>query len=147
RERGSNKTVVASAAKSKSNQVAARSAPKDLGMDGEGRYYIVQSGDSLYTIAQKYSTSVAELQRLNKMKRGRVLKVGMKLKVPNPNSSSAREVARIKVHVVKRGENLSRIAAKYNVSMTDLTEKNKIRNPSSLVVGARILIPPAEARQ
>ncbi len=117
-----------------------------ISISSDGRYYIVQSGDSLYTIARKYSTSVSELQRLNSMKRGRTLKVGMKIRVPSPDSSSVREVAKTKVHVVKRGENLSAIAAKYNVSMTDIKEKNKIRNPASLVVGSRIVIP-GESKQ
>lgn len=113
----------------------------------DGRYYIVQSGDSLYTIARKYSTSVSELQRMNQIKRGKVLKVGMKLKVPTPDSSSVQESVKAKVHVVRRGENLSEIAAKYNVSMTDIREKNKIRNPASIIVGSRILIPAAEAKE
>lgn len=119
----------------------------------DGRHYIVQSGDSLYTIARKYSTSVSELQRLNNIKRGRVLKVGMKIIVPGPDSTSMNrgvastvakapaKKAKNKVHVVRRGENLSAIAAKYNVPMTDIKEKNNIRNPSSLMVGARIVIP------
>ncbi len=126
-------------------------APKNtVTISSDGRYYIVQSGDSLFTIARKYATSVSELQRMNNIKRGRTLKVGMKLKVPTPGSSSAREVAtevaqskktKSKVHVVRRGENLSVIAAKYNVAVSDIKEKNKIRNPASLVVGARIVIP------
>ncbi|MNT69076.1 putative cell wall hydrolase LytN precursor [compost metagenome] len=96
----------------------------------------------MYTIAKKYSTSVAELQRLNKIRRGRMIKVGMKLKVPGPDtSSSAREVVKNKVHVVRRGENLSAIAAKYNVEIGDIKSRNKIRNPSSLLVGARLVIP------
>lgn len=118
----------------------------------DGRYYIVQSGDNLSTIARKYSTSVAELQRMNNIKRGRSLKVGMKLKVPAPGSSAIAkvnsDVAKAKVakpkgrvHVVRRGENLSVIAAKYNVAVSDIKERNKIRNPASIMVGARIVIP------
>lgn len=131
-------------------------APKNtVTISSDGRYYIVQSGDSLFTIARKYSTSVSELQRMNNIRRGRTLKVGMKLKVPTPGSSSAREVAtevaqskktKSKVHVVRRGENLSVIAAKYNVAVSDIKERNKIRNPASLVVGARIVIP-SEVKQ
>lgn len=114
----------------------------------DSRYYVVQSGDSLGAIARKYSTSVSVLQRLNKMKRGKVLKVGMKLKVPSPdNSSSAREVYKAKFHVVRRGENLSAIAAKYKVSAAEIQEKNKLRNPGSLLVGSRILIPSTESKQ
>lgn len=111
-----------------------------------GRYYVVQSGDSLFSIAQKYSTSVSELQRTNNIKRKTKLKLGMKLKIPGAgDSSSAREVARNKVHVVKKGDNLTDIAAKYNVSLNQLKQKNKIRNPASLIVGARLVIPAAEA--
>lgn len=137
---------------SKSSVVAKKTATSEkveLSISSDGHYYIVQTGDSLFTIARKYSTSISELQRLNNIRRGRTLKVGMKLKVPSSegDSSSAQEVLKTKVHVVKRGENLSGIAAKYNVSMSDIKEKNKIRNPASLVVGARILIPAAEANQ
>lgn len=109
----------------------------------DGRVYIVQSGDSLYTIARKYSTSVAELQRMNNIRRGNVLKVGMKLRVPggDDSSSASGNVNKAKVHVVRRGENLSDIAEKYKVSLTDIRTKNNIRNPSSLAVGERILIP------
>lgn len=126
-----------------------------VSVSSDGRHYIVQSGDSLYTIARKYSTSVSELQRLNNIKRGRTLKVGMKIIVPTPDSTSmkrgvassvakaapVKKPAKGKVHVVRRGENLSVIAAKYNVPMTDIKEKNNIRNPSTLMVGARIVIP------
>jgi membrane-bound lytic murein transglycosylase D len=86
---------------------------------------------------------------MNNLKRGRLIKIGMKIRVPggSPDSSSAREVAKNKVHVVKRGENLSDIASKYNVSLSDIKTKNKIRNPSSIVVGARLVIPPTESNQ
>lgn len=111
----------------------------------DGRYHIVQNGDSLYTIARKYNTSVANLQRLNNIRRGRVIKVGMKIRVTPPDSSARGTASAKKVHVVKRGENLSVIAAKYNVPMSDITKKNKIRNPASLIVGTRIVIPNVEA--
>ncbi|AHI05291.1 membrane-bound lytic murein transglycosylase D precursor [Bdellovibrio bacteriovorus W] len=107
----------------------------------DGRYYIVQSGDSLFSIAKKYNTTVAELQKINSIRRGRVLKVGMKLKVPGMDSTATRATSKAKVHVVRRGENLSLIAAKYKVTTADLKANNKLRNPSSLAVGERIVIP------
>lgn len=130
-----------------SNSVVPNKVKLVVGSDGQ--YHVVQSGDSLFTIARKYSTSVSELKRLNKLSRGRILKIGTKIKVPSltADSSSVHDIAKAKIHVVKKGENLSAIAAKYNVSMTDIKERNKIRNPASLVVGARILIPPVEANQ
>lgn len=133
-------------AKHESKKAAATSDSAPITDNEGGRFYIVQSGDSLFTIAQKYSTSVSQLQNLNNIKRRSKLKLGMKLKLPSstPDSSSAREVAKNKVHVVKKGENLTDIASKYNVTLSKLQARNKIRNPSALLVGARIRIPASE---
>lgn len=131
----------------KNSKVEKAVVTSSVSVSTDGRYYIVQSGDSLYTIARKYSTSVAELQRINKIKRGRTLKVGMKLKVPTPDNSSVREDVKERVHVVRNGENLAAIAEKYNVSQADIKVKNKIRNPATLMVGSRIVIPESEIKQ
>lgn len=53
---------------------------------GAARFHIVQSGDSLFTIAKRYGTSVAELSRLNNLRRGKVLKVGAKIKLPGDDN-------------------------------------------------------------
>lgn len=126
------------------------SAQTDSATDSEGRYHVVQSGDSLSTIAQKYQTSVSQLKQLNNIHKGRKLKLGMKIKLPvstGPNPPSARAVAKNKVHVVKKGESLTDIAARYNVAISKIQARNKIRNPSSLIVGARLLIPPVQANE
>ena len=57
----------------------------------------------------------------------------------------ASKAARSKVHVVRRGENLSWIAAKYNVSLDTLKRKNQMKSGSKVIVGAKLLIPSAEA--
>ncbi|MFP5520612.1 MAG: LysM peptidoglycan-binding domain-containing protein [Bdellovibrionia bacterium] len=134
-----------------------------------GPFYIVQSGDSLYTIAKKYDTSIAELQRLNNLRRGSVIKAGVKIKVPVKNQpeqpnveeqkeakaqqgtsnsrkkiNNSKKVAQKKpakkLHVVKRGENLSTIANRYNVPIRDLIKKNKLAD-SKLFVGSKLVIP------
>lgn len=124
------------------------------GADGV-RYHVVRSGDSLYTIARRYGTTISALSKANNIHRGRVLRVGVKLIIPvngeEPKAEASRQsgrrhpAAKAKVHVVRRGENLSRIAAKYRVSVDDIRKKNRIRNPSSLMAGARLMIPAARA--
>ncbi|HRO68337.1 MAG TPA: LysM peptidoglycan-binding domain-containing protein, partial [Pseudobdellovibrionaceae bacterium] len=109
----------------------------------------------LYTIARRYGTTIQELSRLNNLRRGRILKVGMRLRLPSDESSSSdsksasvrssRRTASTKVHIVRRGENLSRIAERYNVAVSDIRKKNRIRNPSSVMAGARLVIPLARA--
>jgi membrane-bound lytic murein transglycosylase D len=50
--------------------------------DGISKFYIVQSGDSLFSIAMKYNTTVDSLKKLNAIRRGRILKVGAKIRLP-----------------------------------------------------------------
>lgn len=123
-------------------------------------YHIVQSGDSLYTIAQRYKTSVQTLRRMNNLRSGRLIRVGTRLAVPkqqddssvNSNSKSSRSPAsrrsaskaqkvNKKVHVVRRGETLLQIALRYDVTLDELRKHNRIKNPSNVAAGEKIRIP------
>lgn len=44
-------------------------------------YHVVKKGDSLYTIARKYHTTVQDIKKWNKSARGKFIKPGMKLKI------------------------------------------------------------------
>jgi LysM repeat protein len=46
-----------------------------------------------------------------------------------------------KVHVVRRGDTLVKIALRYGVSVTALTRANNLRNANVIYVGQRLLIP------
>ncbi len=123
---------------------------------GVSKYYIVQSGDSLFSIAQKYNTSVKELKKINNIRRGRFLRVGVKIKLPelskpveeakiNKNSDARQKKSKGKFHVVRAGENLKLIAEKYKIDLADLKSKNNLKNPSKILIGHRLLIPKAVA--
>jgi len=128
-----------------------------------GRFYVVQNGDSLFSIAQRYNTTVGQLKKINNIRRGRNIRAGSRLKLPeeasNKNfqdsqgkkSTLINKVNKFKkqsrFHVVKRGENLTEIASRYNVDLKDLKSKNRIKKESLLFVGSRLMIPAAMARQ
>jgi len=57
---------------------------------GDTQMYRVRSGDSLYTIARKYRTTVAWLRDVNDIKAGRKLRIGMRLQVPDRSGSKQR---------------------------------------------------------
>ena len=46
-----------------------------------------------------------------------------------------------KVHVVRRGDTLAKIALRYGVSVTALSRANNLRNPNLIYVGQRLVIP------
>lgn len=109
--------------------------------------HTVRSGENLYVIAKKYGVSIQQLQKVNKLSKRSVLKVGAVLTIPG-NGTSSSEVKinkniKSKFHVVKRGENLSLIATKYQISLGALKAKNNINSGSKLHVGSRLSIPVA----
>lgn len=148
--------------------VAATQAPASINTpqqeltltEGATRFYIVQNGDSLFSIAQRYNTTVAELKKINNIRRGRMLKVGLKLKLPTDaanlddkgdnhksTQNSTKRLKKWKVHVVKRGDTLVNIADRYNVSMKMIKNKNNLKSSGKVLLGQRLLIPQAIASE
>lgn len=109
--------------------------------------YRVRSGESLTVIAGKYDTSVDKLRSLNALGRHEVLRAGQIIRVPAPTAPATdRATAPApadagKSHVVRRGETLSEIAAKYGVSLTALRNANGMTAKSVLKAGDRLTIP------
>ena len=99
--------------------------------------YTVKAGDTLSGIARRYGMSVSALKSLNP-KSSSVLRVGEKLKVKGKSVES--KAVKTNVHIVKKGETLGKIAAKYKVSPSALKEENKLK--SDIVrVGEKLNIP------
>ena len=110
------------------------------------KYYTVKRGDNLSEIADKYSVTVAEIKKWNKLK-GSTVARGKSLKIIT-NESVAQSVKKepkannvpleIKTdtlstsvasfYVVQKGDNLSSIAKKNNVSVADIKEWNHLSN-------------------
>lgn len=109
--------------------------------------YRVGSGESLWTIAGKYKTSIERLRSINAITRGEVLRAGQVIRVPAPTapvrerSSAAAPAAGEKAHRVRRGETLSGIATRYRVSLGALRTANGLTAASVLKAGQRLTIP------
>jgi cell wall-associated NlpC family hydrolase len=98
--------------------------------------YTVKPGESLYGIARAFGSSVAELQRLNKLETPAV-RVGQVIVVPD--TASAKASAPVS-HQVAAGETLYAIARKYAVDLESLQRLNKLESPV-VKVGQTLLIP------
>ncbi len=96
--------------------------------------YRVKRGDNLSTIAQRFGVSVAELSRVNKLRRNDHLGVGQKLLIaPGAPSPSL-------VYRVQRGDTLSAIARRYGVTISELMARNGIAKRNHLRIGQELLI-------
>ena len=98
--------------------------------------YTVRPGETLYSIARAFGSSVAELQRLNKLETP-VVKVGQVLVVPE---TTAAKPGLPVSHQVAAGETLYAIARKYAVDLETLQRLNKLESPV-VKVGQVLLIP------
>lgn len=81
--------------------------------------YTVKSGDSLYSIARRYNTTVDELRRLNNLT-NTSLSIDQILKIPAATDNS------YQTYTVKSGDSLYSIARKYNTTVDKLKELNNL---------------------
>ena len=103
------------------------------------KIHVVKSGETLGKIAQKYKCTVTNLKKWNNLKNN-TIKVGQKLKVYPPESqsnTSQQTSSGNKVYTVKKGDNLSKIAKKYNVSIDYIKKKNNLKS-NDLKVGQKL---------
>ena len=95
-------------------------------------YYIVKSGDSLWSISKKYSTTVDELKKLNNLTSNN-LTVGQILEVPNNQTSD-------NTYIVKSGDSLWSISKKYNTTVDTLKSLNNLTT-NNLSIGQVLKLP------
>lgn len=100
----------------------------------ENNTYVVQQGDTLSKIAQKYGTTYQELARINNISNPNYIQVGQVIKISCKNNITDR------IYTVQQGDTLSKIAKMYNTTVGDLATKNNISNPNLILVGQVIKI-------
>lgn len=99
--------------------------------------YVVQSGDSLYSIARKLGTTVGELKSLNNLT-SNTLSVGQILKIPSEFVSEDEN----EIYTVKAGDSLYSIANRFNTTVDELKSLNNLSS-NVLNVGQLLKIPSA----
>ena len=86
--------------------------------NNSSEYYEVAKGDSLWSIAKKFNTTVDKLKDINNLKNN-TIQIGQKLIIKEiPND----------YYVVKSGDTLYSIAKKYNTTVTNLKSLNNLNN-------------------
>lgn len=102
--------------------------------------YIVQRGDTLFSIAWRYGTTVAELARINNIANPWFIYVGQSLLIPARGEPSAR------VYIVQPGDTLTSIALRHGTTVQTLMLLNHITNPWWIYPGQRLLLPESQPR-
>lgn len=124
------------------------------------RYYRVKRNDNLSTIAQKYDVTVEDLKKWNNIK-GNKVAYGKNLKINGTEvEQKTTAIAKATIlkdtlntsspsfYVVQKGDNLSAIAKKFNTTVADIQEWNKLTSTNvSLGASLQVVKSPTEKEE
>ncbi len=101
--------------------------------------YVIEKGDSLSTIAAKFSMKTKVLRELNNMKKSSMLRIGKKLTIPY--SQKKIDVISRAEYVIEKGDTLSSIAQEFNLTSKAIKKFNHLKKGSTIRLGQKILLP------
>lgn len=107
----------------------------------DDNYYVVQKGDSLWSISSKLGVSVSDIKKSNNLSSNN-LSIGQVLIIPSKKSDDEESNADENVYVVKKGDSLWLIAKNYNTSVDDIKRLNNLSS-NTLSIGQKLKIPNA----
>ena len=120
--------------------------------------YVVRRGDTLSTIAQRHHVRVSDLVALNGLRSKHRIRIGQKIKLPSTAASASTRKAAYKpaaktpaatqkaalpkggTYTVRRGDNLTKIAERFDLSVAQLVAMNDLRSRNRIAAGQRLRI-------
>lgn len=129
-------------------------AGSDWDSGSAGSDYSVQRGDTLSGIARREGISLNELLEANDLSKSATIYVGQVLKIPGSGrsattgghptstSTSTPTSASGEIYTVRAGDNLTRIANRYGVSVSELRRLNNLTS-DTIRVGQALQVPQA----
>jgi len=94
--------------------------------------YIVESGDTLGSIAEKFNISLNTVLWANNLNQNSIIQPGQKLVIPPVTGV---------IHYVKEGDTISEIAAKYKGKVEEIMAFNELSSERDIYVGDVIVVP------
>lgn len=107
----------------------------------DDNYYVVQKGDSLWSISSKLGVSVSDIKKSNNLSSNN-LSIGQVLIIPSKKSDDEESNADENIYVVKKGDSLWLIAKNHNTSVDEIKRLNNLSS-NTLSIGQRLKIPNA----
>jgi murein DD-endopeptidase MepM/ murein hydrolase activator NlpD len=98
--------------------------------------YVVQPGETLSQIAQKFNVTLAEIISINNISNPNLISPGIRLYIPGLKGISG-ELA---IYTVGIGESLNSFILQYQIPMNILTQVNRLTSPNEIYAGSNLII-------
>lgn len=120
---------------------------------GETVEYIIQPGDTLFSISQRFGVSVQSIIDLNGIVNPSLIYWGTRIRIPADNADEGPGTGGpgtatpappdngLTTHIVQPGDNLYRLSLRYNTTMARLMDLNGIQNPNLIFLGDELIVP------
>lgn len=110
--------------------------------------HVVRRGETVSGIAKRYGVSSSLLMSANRVARARSLQIGTTLYIPVAGSKLPESLVREPeparrgplTHIVRRGETLSGIAARYDVTQGSIRQANRLPSSGMIRAGQKLTI-------
>ena len=102
--------------------------------------HIVRLGETLFSLAQHYGTTVEAIVQTNHIADPRWIHIGQRLLISSAGDSPL-PTSSTQIHIVQPGETLTRIASRYGTTVSAIVAANGIADPSLIFAGQRLAIP------
>lgn len=112
-------------------------------------YHVVRRGENLSSISRRYGVPIDEILKLNNLSNRSVLRAGQRLRLKAiEKSAGVKEGHKFRLpkklvarHRIRKGETLAKIAARYQVNLSDLIKANRLHPNRRLIAGQTLRIP------
>lgn len=108
----------------------------------EEQTYVVQRGDTLYHISQRFGVSISVIAQANNISNQARIFAGQKLVIPDLSNAVETNLfaGEPTEHVVQPGETLASIANQYGLTVAQLSQLNNITNPNRILRGQTLIV-------
>jgi LysM repeat protein len=104
--------------------------------------YVVQPGDTLFSIALAHGTSVGLIADANNIADPNVIHVGQTLTIPEPMPTPPAEPAPPEdTYTVQSGDTLFAIASQFGTTVSAFVEANNLADPNVIFAGQVLVVP------
>lgn len=104
-------------------------------------YYVVRAGDTLFSIASQFGTTVDAISAANDLPANGLIYVGWSLHVPSSAAAPSAPKTVTQSHIVQAGEYLTLIALRYDTTSEAIALANSLPNSWLVYPGQRLTIP------